>query len=75
VFDETQLAGRDGRHLDAYERVLLEAIEGRKEIFTSGAEVIRSWELLAPLQEAWSMDSQPLPTYVQGSDVTALQLS
>jgi len=75
VFDESFLASRDGRHLDAYERVLIEAIESRTEIFTSSSEVLRSWELLAPLQEAWSMDGQPLPTYVQGSDVTALQLS
>ncbi len=75
VFDETHLASRDGRHLDAYERVLIEAIEGRKEIFTSGEEVIRSWELLAPLQEAWSMDNQPLPTYAVGADTTAFNLS
>lgn len=75
VFDESFLAARDGRHLDAYERVLIEAIEGRKEIFTSGAEVIRSWELLASLQEAWSMDTEPLPVYAKGSDITALPVS
>ena len=75
VFDESLLASRDGRRLDAYERVLIEAIEGRKEIFTSGPEVIRSWELLASLQEAWSMNDEPLPIYEKGSDVTALLLS
>jgi len=74
VFDESLLASRDGRHLDAYERVLIEAIEGRKEIFTSSEEVIRSWELLAALQTTWSMDNQPLPVYAQGADVTALLL-
>lgn len=72
TFDESHLATRDGRHLDAYERVLLEAIAGRKEMFTSGDEVLRSWEILAPLQQAWSMDDQPLPTYLQGADITAL---
>jgi glucose-6-phosphate 1-dehydrogenase len=75
VFDEALLTARDGRHLDAYERVLIEAVEGRKEIFTSGPEVVRSWELLAPLQRAWSMSSEPLPTYKSGSDITALHLS
>jgi len=75
VFDESLLASRDGRHLDAYERVLIEALESRPELFTSSAEVLRSWELLAPLQEAWAMDNSPLPTYTQGSDITAFQLT
>ncbi len=74
VFDEAKLVQRDGRHLDAYERVLIEAIAGRKDIFTSSAEVIRSWEILAPLQEAWAMNSHPLQRYIPGLDVTALTL-
>lgn len=74
VFDEGKLVMRDGHHLDAYERVLLEAIAGRKEIFTSSAEVIRSWEILAPLQKAWEMDDTPLPTYKPGLDVTSITL-
>lgn len=72
VFDESQLASRDGHHLDAYERVLLEAIQSREDMFTSSAEVIRSWELLAPLQESWAMNNEPLPTYKNGTDVTAV---
>ncbi len=75
VFDEAHLTARDNRHLDAYERVLMEAIAGRKDIFTSSAEVIRSWEILAPLQHAWSMDNSPLPIYARGVDVTALPSS
>lgn len=72
VFDEAVLAKREGRHYDAYERVLMEAIQSREEMFTSGEEVIRSWELLAPLQESWSMSNEPLPTYKNGTDLTAL---
>lgn len=71
VFDEAELMKRDGKHLDAYERVLMEAINGRKDIFTSGPEVIRSWEILALLQESWAMNSAPLPQYKPGTDVTA----
>jgi glucose-6-phosphate 1-dehydrogenase len=74
VFDEAELVARDGRHLDAYERVLIEAIAGRKDIFTSSPEVIRSWEILAPLQQAWSMDNSPIKHYKAGLDVTALTL-
>ena len=75
VFDEAHLLQRDGRHLDAYERVLLEAIAGRKDIFTSSPEVVRSWEILTPLQDAWSMDNEPLATYPVGMDVSALPKS
>ncbi len=74
VFDEAELTKRDGRHLDAYERVLIEAIAGRKDIFTSSPEVIRSWEIVAPLQEHWAMNHEQLPVYKQGSDVTAFTL-
>lgn len=72
VFDEAALMEQPGERLDAYERVLLEAIAGRKAIFTSGPEVIRSWEIVAPLQEAWSMDNTPLATYPVGNDMSAL---
>lgn len=74
VFDEARLQEKEGSRLNAYERVLIEAISGRKEIFTSSAEVIRSWEILAPLQESWSMDDEPLAQYTPGTDVTALAL-
>lgn len=68
VFEEGKILPEKGRTLDAYERVLLEAIAGRKELFTSSDEVIRSWEILAPLQYAWEMDDAPLEIYPQGTD-------
>ncbi len=71
VFDEDKIIV-DGRKLDAYERVLLQAIAGRKTIFTTGDEVLRSWQLLAPVQEAWAMDAVPLKTYTQGSSVESI---
>lgn len=70
--DESRLLRRGGMHLDAYERVLIEAIEGRKDIFTSSSEVIRSWEILAPVQQSWSMDAAPISIYPRGMNVTAL---
>lgn len=67
ILEEGQILLEEGdRHLDAYERVLIEAIHGDKAIFTSGAEVLRSWELLEPLQYAWSMDDTPLLQYQPG---------
>ncbi|HWT40416.1 MAG TPA: hypothetical protein VN081_04080 [Dongiaceae bacterium] len=73
IFDEAHLVARDNRqHLDAYERVLIEAIAGRKDIFTSSPEVIRSWEILAPLQEAWNLDDAPLMHYPVGTATTPI---
>ncbi len=51
----------------AYERVLIDAIDGRKSIFTTSPEIIRAWEILAPLQQHWSMDQAPLTTYQKGT--------
>ncbi len=68
TFEEGKVPVQAGeRRLDAYERVLLEAISGRKELFTSGAEVIRAWEILAPLQYAWEMAKAPITLYEKGA--------
>lgn len=69
VFDEETSIPDDGKRLDAYERVLIEAIQSRKDIFTTSAEVLRAWEIVAPVQYAWSMDDEPLMQYRQGVDL------
>lgn len=59
---------------DAYEQVIVDAIQSRKSLFASSDEVLRSWELLKPIQDAWMMDNTPLTTYPAGSsdqDITA----
>ncbi|MNG25230.1 glucose-6-phosphate 1-dehydrogenase [compost metagenome] len=48
---------------DAYEQVIVDAIRGHKNLFTSSAEVLRSWEILQPIQDAWNMDNEPLKQY------------
>lgn len=58
---------REDRIPDAYERVLIEAIEGRKSIFTTGPEVLRAWEIVTPVQQAWEMDNTPLSQYEPGT--------
>ena len=70
VFEEGRVVPENGRLLDAYERVLLEAIAGRKELFTSSDEVLRSWEILAPLQYQWEMSDEPTPVYKKGAHFT-----
>ena len=48
---------------DAYEQVIVDAINGRKNLFTESGEVLRSWQILQPLLDAWSMDDAPFATY------------
>lgn len=54
---------------DAYEQVLVDAIESRKSLFTSGDEILESWRVLQPLLNAWSMESAPLPQYPKGTAI------
>lgn len=72
IFEEGKVKGEGHRQLDAYERVLLEAIAGRKTLFTSGDEVLRSWEILNYVQQDWSMDDTPLRQYEQGSTADSI---
>jgi glucose-6-phosphate 1-dehydrogenase len=43
---------------DAYEQVLVDAIRARKSLFTTGKEVLRSWQILQPVLESWAMNAQ-----------------
>lgn len=70
VFEEDTMPTK--RLPGAYERVLIDAIDGRKSIFTTGPEIIRAWEILAPLQEHWQMDTSDLNTYENNSDLKDL---
>lgn len=72
TFEEDQVVSSDERLPTAYERVLVEAIRGRKHIFTTSPEVIRSWEILAPIQAAWAMDNEPLRLYEPGTPASEL---
>lgn len=72
VFEEGAIVSKGHRKLDAYERVILEAIAGRKALFTKGEEVIRSWEVLNYIQQAWAMDETALKVYKQGSSAQSV---
>lgn len=69
TIEEGKIKTSDARLPDAYERVLLQAIKGAKELFTTGPEVIRSWEVLRPIQETWGMDHEHIGLYKKGSTI------
>lgn len=52
---------------DAYEQVIVDAIKSRKSLFTSSKEVLRSWQILQPVQEEWRISADNLRIYKAGS--------
>jgi glucose-6-phosphate 1-dehydrogenase len=58
----------EARRVEAYERVIVDAIRGDQTLFASAAEVIRSWEIIEPILEAWEADGESLKTYPKGSN-------
>lgn len=72
TFEEGTVTPTDAHLPDAYERVLVEAIRGRKYIFTTSPEIVRSWKIVAPVQQSWEMDNAPLPLYTPGTSVKDL---
>ena len=68
-FAEENIASKNSKLPDAYERVLVEAIRGRKYIFTTSPEVLRAWEIVTPIQKAWALDDEPLHLYKPGATI------
>ena len=52
---------------DAYERLLVDAMVGDPTLFIRSDEVIESWRILAPVQQAWARGDVPLAFYPAGS--------
>ena len=52
---------------DAYEQVIVDAIKSRKSLFTGSKEVLRSWEILRPVQDEWRASGDSLRIYEVGS--------
>jgi glucose-6-phosphate 1-dehydrogenase len=51
---------------DAYEQVLVDAMNSRKSLFATSGEVLRAWDILAPLQDAWQ-SATDIAHYPSGS--------
>jgi len=62
-----QEAFKDKQHIDAYERVLMDAIRGDQALFASDREVLATWRVLQPVLDAWETDGKGLQTYKAGS--------
>jgi glucose-6-phosphate 1-dehydrogenase len=49
--------------IDAYERVILDALIGDPTLFIRADEVGRSWRIVDPVLRYWSQDPRPIPLY------------
>jgi glucose-6-phosphate 1-dehydrogenase len=52
---------------DAYEQVLVDAIQSNHSLFASSDEVLASWEILEAVQEKWTASNDDLVIYKPGS--------
>lgn len=59
--------GETTRQPDAYERVLADAIKGDRLLFTTGEEVIASWNIVQNVLHEWSKNGTSLYRYEKGS--------
>jgi glucose-6-phosphate 1-dehydrogenase len=65
-FDYGQAFG--GEPPEAYERLLLDAMKGDATLYARGEWVDIAWEILAPVQESWSVgDPRRIPSYEAGT--------
>lgn len=57
------------RPIEAYERVLVDALVSDKSLFTGAAEVREAWRILQPVQERWSFETDDLNVYPAGAAI------
>jgi glucose-6-phosphate 1-dehydrogenase len=55
------------QRLDAYERVLTDAVHGDQLLFAGSNEILESWRILQPLLDAWGRTGEGLVIYPKGS--------
>jgi glucose-6-phosphate 1-dehydrogenase len=53
--------------LEAYERLLFDAILGDATLYPRRDEIETSWAFITRILEAWERDRSPIPTYMPGS--------
>jgi glucose-6-phosphate 1-dehydrogenase len=57
---------------DAYEQVIVDAILSQKSLFTGSSEVLRSWQILKPIQDAWVQSDKSPTIYPIGADIDSV---
>lgn len=58
--------------MDAYERVIIDALRSDKNLFTTADEVLWAWQILQPIQDHWAFHTEDLRIYPKGSSIDDL---
>jgi glucose-6-phosphate 1-dehydrogenase len=70
-FDYHQAFG-SGTHPDAYERVLIDGIQGDQTLFPTSDEVLASWRVVDAVVHEWAKSGTGLATYPPGASADSL---
>jgi glucose-6-phosphate 1-dehydrogenase len=65
-------AFKNFKSYDAYEKVIVDAINGNQSLFAADKEVLTSWEVLQPILETWAGNSDGLTSYTVNSKESGL---
>jgi len=57
---------------DAYEQVIVDALSSQKSLFTCSGEVLRSWQILQPVQDYWNVSNDVVKIYQNGADILSI---
>lgn len=57
----------EGIKHDAYEKLLIDAINGEQMFFPTAEEILASWHFVQPLLDEWGREGDGLESYIKGS--------
>ena len=64
---DLDLVGADDRHLDAYERLLMDVVRGNQTLFVRRDELNAAWQWVEPIMKTWSALDRAPDAYQAGT--------
>jgi glucose-6-phosphate 1-dehydrogenase len=64
---DLDLVGRGERHLDAYERLLMDVVRGNQTLFVRRDELNAAWRWVEPIMKTWEALDRPPDAYDAGT--------
>ena len=64
---DLDLTGQDERHLDAYERLLMDVVRGNQTLFVRRDELNAAWRWVEPIMNTWAALDKTPEAYPAGS--------
>ena len=64
---DLDLTGSGERHLDAYERLLMDVVRGNQTLFVRRDELNAAWQWVEPIMKTWGASEKPPQFYPAGT--------